>query len=110
MVAVSILILRYIPPSEVPLPSSFHESIDSVSLRYSTQEIDAGSENALAAENKGNSQHAPDFEPSSECPLIANDDVQGEMKQKAFSLKECSAIMYSYLLLWIITMAIKLRS
>ncbi|KAL3573861.1 hypothetical protein D5086_024474 [Populus alba] len=36
MVAVSVLILRYVPPNEVPFPSSLQEIIDSVSLRYST--------------------------------------------------------------------------
>lgn len=35
MVAISVLILRYVPPDEVPLPSSFQEAIDSVSLRHS---------------------------------------------------------------------------
>ncbi|GAV88379.1 AA_permease_2 domain-containing protein/AA_permease_C domain-containing protein [Cephalotus follicularis] len=41
MVAISVLILRYVPPDEVPLPSSLQESIDFVSLRYSasTEEI-----------------------------------------------------------------------
>lgn len=34
MVAISVLILRYVPPDEVPLPSSLQEAIDSVSLRY----------------------------------------------------------------------------
>ncbi|KAF5725739.1 Cationic amino acid transporter 2 isoform 1 [Tripterygium wilfordii] len=44
MVAISVLILRYVPPDEVPLPSSLQESIDSVSLRYSksSQEINVG--------------------------------------------------------------------
>lgn len=35
MVAISVLILRYVPPVEVPLPSSLQEAIDSVSLRRS---------------------------------------------------------------------------
>lgn len=35
MVAISVLILRYVPPDQVPLPSSFQEAIDSVSMRYS---------------------------------------------------------------------------
>ncbi|KAE8660038.1 Cationic amino acid transporter 2, vacuolar [Hibiscus syriacus] len=39
MVAISVLILRYVPPDEVPFPSSLQESIDSVTLRYSTQAI-----------------------------------------------------------------------
>ncbi|KAK9986846.1 hypothetical protein SO802_031797 [Lithocarpus litseifolius] len=34
MVAISVLILRYVPPDEVPLPSSLQGSIDSVSLEY----------------------------------------------------------------------------
>ncbi|KAF3796139.1 Cationic amino acid transporter 2 [Nymphaea thermarum] len=37
MVAVSILILRYVPPDEVPLPASLQEAIDSVSLKYASQ-------------------------------------------------------------------------
>ena len=36
MVAISVLILRYVPPDEVPLPSSLQESIDTVSLRYNS--------------------------------------------------------------------------
>lgn len=32
MVAISVLILRYVPPDEVPLPLSFQGAIDSVSL------------------------------------------------------------------------------
>ncbi|KAK4415359.1 Cationic amino acid transporter 2, vacuolar [Sesamum alatum] len=35
MVAISVLILRYVPPDEVPLPPSFQEAIDSVSARHS---------------------------------------------------------------------------
>ncbi|CAK9166563.1 unnamed protein product [Ilex paraguariensis] len=44
MVAISVLILRYVPPDVVPLPPSFQEAIDSVSLRYSsaTGDIDVG--------------------------------------------------------------------
>ncbi|GER51996.1 cationic amino acid transporter [Striga asiatica] len=35
MVAISVLILRYVPPDEVPLSPSFREAIDFVSMRYS---------------------------------------------------------------------------
>ncbi|KAM7505152.1 hypothetical protein LguiB_004056 [Lonicera macranthoides] len=35
MVAISVLILRYVPPDKVPLPSSLQAAINSVSLRYS---------------------------------------------------------------------------
>ncbi|KAA8516900.1 hypothetical protein F0562_017282 [Nyssa sinensis] len=45
MVAISVLILRYVPPDEVPLPSSLQESIDIVSLRYSMSAQDIGGEN-----------------------------------------------------------------
>ncbi|KAL3629769.1 Carnitine O-acetyltransferase mitochondrial [Castilleja foliolosa] len=34
VVAISVLILRYIPPDKVPIPSSYQEAIDSVSLRH----------------------------------------------------------------------------
>ncbi|KAJ7976436.1 Cationic amino acid transporter vacuolar-like [Quillaja saponaria] len=42
IVAISVLILRYVPPNEVPLPPSLQDSIDRVSLQYSssTKEID----------------------------------------------------------------------
>lgn len=36
MVAISVLILRYVPPDEVPLPSSLQVAIDSVTLRYTS--------------------------------------------------------------------------
>lgn len=36
MVAISVLILRYVPPEVVPVPSSLQASIDSVSLLYSS--------------------------------------------------------------------------
>lgn len=45
MVAISVLILRYVPPDEVPIPSSLQESIDSVSLRYSTSNDNIEEEN-----------------------------------------------------------------
>ncbi|XP_042461160.1 cationic amino acid transporter 2, vacuolar-like isoform X1 [Zingiber officinale] len=47
IVAVSILILRYVPPSEVPLPSSLRESIDSVSFCHNSQNNE---ENAAPSE------------------------------------------------------------
>ncbi|KAI5659527.1 hypothetical protein M9H77_28320 [Catharanthus roseus] len=34
MVAISVLILRYVPPDEVPIPSSLQSAIDSVALLY----------------------------------------------------------------------------
>ncbi|KAL2228126.1 UNVERIFIED_CONTAM: Cationic amino acid transporter 2, vacuolar [Sesamum indicum] len=37
MVAISVLILRYVPPHEVPLPPSFQKAIDSVSLQHTIE-------------------------------------------------------------------------
>ncbi|XP_019422051.1 PREDICTED: cationic amino acid transporter 2, vacuolar-like isoform X2 [Lupinus angustifolius] len=41
MVAVSVLILRYIPPDKVPLPPSLEDSIATVSMRYSLSSAEA---------------------------------------------------------------------
>lgn len=81
MVAISILILRYIPPDEVPLPSSLHESINFVSLRYSTRGVNVETEKSPVADNTGNSQHSLHVDPSAEYPLIAKEDFQGEVKR-----------------------------
>ncbi|KAJ4978260.1 hypothetical protein NE237_009040 [Protea cynaroides] len=73
IVAISILILRYIPPDEVPLPSSLQNSIDSVSLRYSNipQEIDWGNPKDPAGVSQGAIQHSQGkSEVSVEYPLI----------------------------------------
>ncbi|KAL5837382.1 hypothetical protein ACOSQ3_014551 [Xanthoceras sorbifolium] len=48
MVAVSVLILRYVPPDEVPLPPSLQETIDSVSLQYSQS---SGSINGISLDD-----------------------------------------------------------
>ncbi|XP_050370427.1 cationic amino acid transporter 2, vacuolar-like [Argentina anserina] len=40
MVAISVLILRYVPPDEVPLPASLQDSIESVSLRHASSSQD----------------------------------------------------------------------
>lgn len=42
MVAISLLVIRYVPPDVVPLPSSLQDSIDAVSLRYSDYKQDFG--------------------------------------------------------------------
>lgn len=34
MVAISMLILRYVPPDVVPIPSSLQEAVESVSMKY----------------------------------------------------------------------------
>ncbi|KAJ6697219.1 hypothetical protein OIU85_003572 [Salix viminalis] len=47
MVAISVLILRYVPPDEVPFPSSLQDTIDSVSLQYSKNSQDVYEEKAV---------------------------------------------------------------
>ncbi|XP_065852822.1 cationic amino acid transporter 2, vacuolar-like [Euphorbia lathyris] len=44
MVAISVLILRYVPPDEVPVPSSLQDRIDSMSLQYSASSKDIKSD------------------------------------------------------------------
>ncbi|CAA6658595.1 unnamed protein product [Spirodela intermedia] len=68
-VAVSILILRYVPPDEVPLPSEFHESIESVSSRYSGNDLEE------KVENEGTSSSS-DLEGSTDFPLIVKETDQ----------------------------------
>ncbi|XP_057785313.1 cationic amino acid transporter 2, vacuolar-like [Salvia miltiorrhiza] len=50
MVAISVLILRYIPPDVVPIPSSLQEAIDSVSSKYrsTTSLVDSDADDADA--------------------------------------------------------------
>ncbi|CAA2947107.1 cationic amino acid transporter 2, vacuolar-like [Olea europaea subsp. europaea] len=56
-VAISVLILRYVPPDEVPLPSSFQGAIDSVLTRYSSsssKEVDVENSKANAITSSDN--------------------------------------------------------
>ena len=78
IVAVSILILRYVPPDEVPLPPSLQGSIDSMSLRYTTREDDIDDSQALLNSNcKGGIQQSLSAEASAGCPLIVKENSQG---------------------------------
>lgn len=81
MVAVSVLILRYVPPDEVPLPSSLQAAIDSVSLRYSNS---MRTEETVVEVSKGQNDPSdkknnvlPRGERSAEYPLIAKVAAQG---------------------------------
>ncbi|KAI3793684.1 hypothetical protein L1987_36304 [Smallanthus sonchifolius] len=82
MVAISVLILRYVPPDEVPLPSSLQAAIDSVSLRYSniieTEETDVEVSNVqTGVSRKKNKLLHKKGEISAEYPLIAKVAAQG---------------------------------
>jgi cationic amino acid transporter 1 len=79
-VAVSVLILRYVPPDEVPLPSSLQKSIDSISSRCGDdiQEIDRNSLKDLAGSCQSNSQYLHDKgDAVLGYPLIENGVAQG---------------------------------
>ncbi|KAJ0704632.1 putative amino acid/polyamine transporter I, cationic amino acid transporter [Helianthus annuus] len=84
MVAISVLILRYVPPDEVPLPSSLQAAIDSVSLRYSniirTNETDVEvSHGRTGVSGKKNNQKG---EISAEYPLIAKVAAEALFNEK----------------------------
>lgn len=65
MVAISVLILRYIPPDDVPLPPSLEDSIATMSMRYSSSNAE---KNVVYAE--ANVVTSEDIE-----PLVVKEDV-----------------------------------
>ncbi|MQM04679.1 hypothetical protein Taro_037481, partial [Colocasia esculenta] len=84
IVAVSILILRYVPPDEVPLPSSLQGSIDSVSSRYNGGE---------SSKNKGTS-HANDLEESSDDPLLIKENEKDKANEQERRKKAAVSIAF----------------
>ncbi|KAF3441210.1 hypothetical protein FNV43_RR15123 [Rhamnella rubrinervis] len=66
MVAISVLILRYVPPNEVPMPSSLQETIDSFSLQYGSSK-------------KMNGEDFEDSDKDSSKPLIGDVVVSVEI-------------------------------
>lgn len=70
MVAISVLILRYVPPDEVPLPSSLQESIDSVSLRYSQNTEVHGD-----ASKDGIKPLLPEKDAALDCPILLKQEA-----------------------------------
>lgn len=77
--AVSVLILRYVPPNEVPLPSSLEWCIDSESLGFISDMKKIESANLQEAiEASGGNQHLlANQEASIEYPLIEKQIAQG---------------------------------
>ncbi|MQM05094.1 hypothetical protein Taro_037903 [Colocasia esculenta] len=94
IVAVSILILRYVPPEDVPLPSSLHGSIDSVSSQYSA--LESGVEKQT---DKGETSHTNDVEASPQNPLIVKENDQGFICPFVPLLPVCSILINVYLLI-----------
>ncbi|PKA66071.1 Cationic amino acid transporter 2, vacuolar [Apostasia shenzhenica] len=78
MVAISILILRYVPPDEVPLPPLFHES---ASFSCSSQDDGFEFAKGLIGIND-NQKEIYGNEPSIDHPLIVKDINTYKMKEK----------------------------
>lgn len=87
-VAISVLILRYVPPEEVPLVSSLQESLDSVSSQFhhDTQDIGTETSKNLLGSCEGNRQPLLGEEESLVgYPLNKKElaqDVQNEQKRR----------------------------
>ncbi|KAJ0966375.1 hypothetical protein J5N97_027513 [Dioscorea zingiberensis] len=73
-VAISILILRYVPPDEVPLTSSIQESINSESFHYSQEKDENFSQDCNSIEN--------DVETSAVNPLIKKEINQEKLNEQ----------------------------
>ncbi|KAM0943570.1 putative amino acid/polyamine transporter I, cationic amino acid transporter [Dioscorea sansibarensis] len=73
-VAISILILRYVPPNEVPLTSSIQESINSEAFHYSQEKDGACSIDSSSIVNDGKT--------SAEKPLINKEINQEKLNEQ----------------------------
>ncbi|KAF5186237.1 Cationic amino acid transporter 2, vacuolar [Thalictrum thalictroides] len=105
IVAVSILILRYIPPDQVPLPPSLQESVDSMSFhdRSGSQDINGVNQKDMVGIIRDSSQHLQgDGEASLACPLIMNDihqDKSDEQKRRRIAAWSIASACIGVLLL-----------
>ncbi|KAF6134221.1 hypothetical protein GIB67_010020 [Kingdonia uniflora] len=82
IVAVSILILRYVPPDEVPLPSSLQDSIETVSLPCGTEEIHKENQEDYYRISKDSKFVQGEGEASFEYPLIVKDIEQDNLDEQ----------------------------
>ncbi|XP_062096367.1 cationic amino acid transporter 2, vacuolar-like [Humulus lupulus] len=71
MVAISVLILRYVPPDEVPLPPSLQESIDSFALRCGESSKERNRKYLVGSSKDGTQALLDQVDISVEIPLIA---------------------------------------
>lgn len=80
IVAISILILRYIPPDQVPLPPSLQESLDIVSLGHSSsaKEINVTTPKDNIRQLRGSDEASLVY------PLITRDPNKGSCNLTAF--------------------------
>lgn len=85
VVAISVLILRYVPPDEVPLPPSFQEAIDAVTIRYSGSEDNADITKTATVTT------------DSDLPLLVKAPVWHPLPEKAAAQFSCKFLdYYSY--------------
>lgn len=73
MVAISVLILRYVPPDELPLPSSLQERIDYVSFIYG----ETKSSDHAGTSNSSEQPLIVENDASIHFPIIEKQEVQG---------------------------------
>lgn len=108
MVGISVLILRYVPPDEVPLPSSLQAAIDSVSLRYSnnihTEETDVEtSKDQSGVSGEKSELLSRKGEASSKYPLIAKVSAQAIFNESRRRKIAGWTIMLTCVGAWILT-------
>lgn len=90
MVAISVLILRFVPPDELPLPSSLQERIESVSNHIGTS---SSSQQPLISKNDA----------SIDFPVIKNQEALGCCKlQSTFRLVIAFFMFIFSKFLWIL--------
>ncbi|KAI4381601.1 hypothetical protein MLD38_007661 [Melastoma candidum] len=105
MVAISVLILRYVPPDEVPLPSSLQSSIASVALRYSSQDIYGNDPGVSVGLSKGESRPLlNEKEITFDYPLIVK-RVQANFTEKNRRILAGWTIMFTCLGAFVLTFA-----
>ncbi|KAB5512233.1 hypothetical protein DKX38_029261 [Salix brachista] len=82
MVAISVLILRYVPPDEVPFPSSLQDTIDSVSLQYSTNSQDVYEEKSVVHAGTSKDSTLPLLGKTTtiDYPMLVKQEAQGNCK------------------------------
>ncbi|XP_021282592.1 cationic amino acid transporter 4, vacuolar-like isoform X2 [Herrania umbratica] len=84
VVAISILILRYAPPDEVPLPPSLRKSIDSVRMQLNDDSQGTGRKNFndVVEIVEQSSHQLEDGEAEIQCPLIQKQSTEDKQNQQ----------------------------
>ncbi|KAF9661225.1 hypothetical protein SADUNF_Sadunf19G0046100 [Salix dunnii] len=103
-VAVSVLILRYVPPNEVPLQPSLQQLIDSPSLQFSSDSPEDAYQNPKGScSNYDLSQHLLDnIRTSIECTLLQKhmaEDGQNQQKRRKIAAWNIALVCIGVLVL-----------